>query len=190
MALIVRDFVRSVEQVAAGGLGDTAISLLLIQTSQLAAHGARLGALTDVVPEGRYEPDNGREPEVDDLRLSLAEVFAHADNYHTVDDPYFPMPEVVESSLSDDLSSIVTDLLARTRALRRGQVDRGTVVVAVRLSVVVGRGRAQRPGGAAFDDLPPASGSGDPDDLSSSAVRNSTATATYHGVSDRPWKPT
>jgi hypothetical protein len=111
MALIVQDFVRSVETVAAGGLGDTAISLLLIQTAQLAAHGARLGAVTDIVPEGRYEPDNGQEPEVDGLRLSLAEVFAHADNYHTVDDPYFPLPEIVESSLSDDLSSIVTDLL-------------------------------------------------------------------------------
>ncbi len=111
MAVIVESFVASVEQVAAGGLGDTAISLLLIQTSQLAAHGARLGALTDVVPEGRYEPDTGGEPEVDELRMRLSELFGHADNYHTVDDPYFPMPEIVESSLADDLSGIVNDLL-------------------------------------------------------------------------------
>ncbi|MEZ5184505.1 MAG: DUF5063 domain-containing protein [Candidatus Nanopelagicales bacterium] len=111
VAATVQDFIRSVEQVAAGELGDTAISLLLIQTSQLATQGARLGALTDIVPEGRYEPDNGREPEVDGLRMRLADVFAHADNYHKIDDPYFPIPEIVESSLSDDLSGIVTDLL-------------------------------------------------------------------------------
>jgi hypothetical protein len=111
VALAVEAFVASVEHVAAGGLGDTAISTLLLQTAQLAAQGARLGALTDVVPEGRYEPDTGNEPEVDELRLRLAAVFADADEYRTVDDPYFPQPEIVESSLSDDLSSIVTDLL-------------------------------------------------------------------------------
>lgn len=111
MAQSVTDFIRSVEHVASGVLGDMAISLLLIQTSQLAAHGARLGALTDVVPEGRYEPDNGLEPEVDALRLRLAEVFGQADHYHAIDDPYFPAPEIVENSLADDLSGIVADLL-------------------------------------------------------------------------------
>lgn len=111
MAHAVTDFIRSVEQVATGALGDMAIAMLLIQTSQLAAHGARLGALTDVVPEGRYEPDNGIEPEVDALRLRLVEILGHAEHYHTVDDPYFPAPEIVESSLADDLSGIVADLL-------------------------------------------------------------------------------
>jgi hypothetical protein len=111
VALTVEAFVASVEHVAAGGLGETAISMLLLQTSMLSAQGARLGALTDVVPEGKYEPDNGAEPEVDGLRLRLAAVFGEADRYRTVDDPYFPAPEIVESSLSDDLSSIVTDLL-------------------------------------------------------------------------------
>lgn len=111
MAREVEHFIRAVETVASGTLQDTAISILLIHTSELAARGARLGALTDIVPEGRYEPDTGREPEVDDLRLRLAEVFAHADHYHTVDDPYFPAPEIVESSLSDDLAAIVSDLL-------------------------------------------------------------------------------
>lgn len=111
MAQAVADFIRAVEQVATGVLGDMSISLLLIQTSQLAAHGARLGALTDVVPEGKYEPDNGHEPEVDPLRLRLAEVLGHAEHYHAIDDPYFPAPEIVENSLADDLSGIVTDLL-------------------------------------------------------------------------------
>ncbi len=110
MAVAAQEFVRAVEHVAAGGVGDSAIALLLMHTAQLAAHGARLGALTDVVPEGRYEPDTGGEPEVDHLRLRLADVFTHADRYNTVDDPYFPIPEIVESSLSDDLSGIVTDL--------------------------------------------------------------------------------
>ncbi len=111
MAVGVHEFIRAVEAVATGGMQDTAISVLLIHTAELAARGARLGAVTDVVPEGRYEPDNGLEPEVDALRMRLAEVFAHADSYHTVDDPYFPAPEVVDSSLSDDLAAIVSDLL-------------------------------------------------------------------------------
>ena len=122
MAGVVHDFVRAVEQVAAGGLHDTAISLLLIQTSHLAAYGARLGAITDVVPEGRYEPDTGHEPEVDGLRMRLAEVFGHADQYRTVDDPYFPAPEIVESCLSDDLSGIVTDLLHGLGHYQAGRV--------------------------------------------------------------------
>ena len=111
MALTVQQFIRAVESVAAGGMQDTAISVLLIQTSELAARGARLGAITDVVPEGRYEPDNGIEPEVDALRMRLAEVFDHADHYHAIDDPYFPSPEIVQTCLSDDLSGIVSDLL-------------------------------------------------------------------------------
>lgn len=111
MALSVQQFIRAVESVAAGGMQDTAISVLLIQTSELAARGARLGAITDVVPEGRYEPDNGIEPEVDALRMRLAEVFDHADHYHAIDDPYFPSPEIVQTCLSDDLSGIVSDLL-------------------------------------------------------------------------------
>lgn len=111
MAAAAVDFVRAVEQVAGGELGDMAISLLLIQTSRLAAHGARLGALTDIVPEGRYEPDTGREPEVDELRMRLSQVFADADAYHAVDDPYFELPELIPAALSDDLSGTVSDLL-------------------------------------------------------------------------------
>lgn len=111
MAVTVQQFIRAVETVASGGMQDTAISVLLIHTAELAARGARLGAITDVVPEGRYEPDNGLEPEVDALRMRLAEVFDHADHYHAIDDPYFPSPEIVQSCLSDDLSGIVSDLL-------------------------------------------------------------------------------
>jgi hypothetical protein len=111
MAVSVQQFIRAVETVASGGMQDTAISVLLIQTAELAARGARLGAITDVVPEGRYEPDNGIEPEVDALRMRLAEVFDHADHYHAIDDPYFPSPEIVQTCLSDDLSGIVSDLL-------------------------------------------------------------------------------
>lgn len=122
MAGAVEQFIRAVERVAAGGLQDTAISVLLIHTAELAARGARLGALTDVVPEGRYEPDNGIEPEVDGLRMRLAEVFAHADTYRTIDDPYFPAPEIVETCLSDDLSGIVSDLLHGLGHYQAGRV--------------------------------------------------------------------
>lgn len=111
MAETVQDFVRTVEGVAAGRHASEAISLLLLQCAHLAVHGARLGALTDVVPEGRYEPDSGREPEVDALRVGLVRVFGEADRFRTVDDPYFQPAEVVESTLSDDLALTVADLL-------------------------------------------------------------------------------
>ena len=103
-------FVQATEAVAAGVGKDQAIAILLLEVADILAMGARLGAIDDVVPEGRFEPDAGAEPDVDRLRASLAERLAPVDAYVEVFDPY-ARPELVEGLLSDDLAAIVSDLL-------------------------------------------------------------------------------
>lgn len=103
-------FVQATEAVAAGVGEDQAIAILLLEVADILAMGARLGAIDDVVPEGRFEPDAGAEPDVDRLRASLAERLAPVDAYVEVFDPY-ARPELVEGLLSDDLAAIVSDLL-------------------------------------------------------------------------------
>jgi hypothetical protein len=103
-------FVQAAEAVAAGIGEEHAIAILLLEVSDILAMGARLGAIDDVVPEGRFEPDAGVEPDVDRLRAALAERLAAVDSYIEVFDPY-ASPELVAGRLSDDLTAIVSDLL-------------------------------------------------------------------------------
>ena len=55
------------------------------------------------------------------MRLRLAEMLDNLDTYSYVFDPY--VPEVVESQISDDLTSIATDLEIGLRHYRPGDVD-------------------------------------------------------------------
>lgn len=110
MAASAARFVSTVEAVAQGVGADQTVALLLLELSDILAMGARLGAIIDVVPEGCYEPDAGREADVDDLRQRLAERLGPVDGYTEVFDPYSSV-EVVSARLSDDLSQIASDLL-------------------------------------------------------------------------------
>lgn len=103
-------FVATLEAVAQGAGEDQTVALLLLELSDILAMGARLGAITDVVPEGFYEPDAGREADVDALRQQLAQRLAPVDWFTEVFDPYSSV-EVVSARLSDDLSQIASDLL-------------------------------------------------------------------------------
>jgi hypothetical protein len=103
-------FVQTAEAVASGVAEDQAIAILLLEVADILAMGARLGAIADVVPEGRFEPDAGAEPDVDRLRATLAQRLAPVDSYVEVFDPY-AKPELVPGRLSDDVSVIVSDLL-------------------------------------------------------------------------------
>ncbi|TIC82524.1 DUF5063 domain-containing protein [Nocardioides sp. GY 10127] len=100
--------------------GGRAISLLLLEISQVLLAGARLGAQRDFTPRSEYQPDVGPEPDLDDMRLSLADMLGGVDTYGFVFDPY--VPEVVESQLSDDLTSIATDLDTGLRHYQEGNV--------------------------------------------------------------------
>jgi hypothetical protein len=106
----VRDFLALIEAIAGGEHQDEAIALLLLELSALAAEGARLGAHRDVVPEGRFEPDAGPEPDVDPVREALREAIGAADEYIDVVDPYAE-PEMAWGSVADDLTLITSDLV-------------------------------------------------------------------------------
>jgi hypothetical protein len=110
MAAAAQEFLAAVEAVAAGEAPDESISILLLELSGLLASGAPLGAIVDVVPEERFEPDAGYEPDVDKLREALRHLLGPADEYVEVFDPYSG-PEVVPARLSDDLADICSDLL-------------------------------------------------------------------------------
>lgn len=110
LAEVSARFVQTVEAVAGGIDGDHAVAILLLEVSDALAMGARLGAIDDVVPEGRFEPDVGAEPDVDRLREALRAKLAPIDAYVEVFDPYAE-PELVPGRLSDDITAMVTDLL-------------------------------------------------------------------------------
>ena len=109
-ATAAAQFVRAVEVVAAADHPDEVISILLLELSSLLAAAAPLGAIEDVVPDDRFEPDAGPEPDVDRLRNRLHELLGPIDDYAEVFDPD-ATPEVMAARLSDDLSQITSDLL-------------------------------------------------------------------------------
>jgi hypothetical protein len=117
----VESFLIALRAIAQERDGGRAISLLLLEISQVLLTGARLGAQRDFTPQGEYQPDVGPEPDVDEMRLRLADLLGNVDTYSFVFDPY--VPEVVESQLSDDLTSIATDLENGLRHFRLGNVE-------------------------------------------------------------------
>ena len=119
----VESFVVAVREVAAGENPDTAVSLLLLEVSQLLLAGGRLGAIQDVVPVERFEPDPGGDPDVDGLRSSLANLLEPIDDYTVVFDPYAHPAELVPARLSDDLAGVTADLVHGLTHFREGRTD-------------------------------------------------------------------
>ncbi|GAB3790583.1 DUF5063 domain-containing protein [Nocardioides ungokensis] len=117
----VSSFLLALKAIAREADGGRAVSLLLLEISQVLLAGARLGAQRDFTPRAEYQPDVGPEPDLDQMRLRLAGILDSVDTYSFVFDPY--VPEVVESQLSDDLTSIATDLENGLRHYRNGNVE-------------------------------------------------------------------
>lgn len=117
----VESFLLALRAVAREGNGARAVSLLLLEISQVLLAGARLGAQLDFTPREEFQPDVGPEPDIDELRLRLAEMLGGIDTYSFVFDPY--VPEVVQSHLSDDLASIAIDLDNGLRHFRIGDIE-------------------------------------------------------------------
>ena len=117
----VESFLIALRAVAAEGDPGRAISILLLEISQVLLAGARLGAQQDFTPIEEYQPDVGPDADVDDLRMRLAEMFGDIDTYSFVFDPY--APEQVDSQLSDDLAAIAADLDNGLRHYRSGATD-------------------------------------------------------------------
>ena len=113
-------FLLALRAIAAAGEAGPGVSLLLLETSRVSLAGARLGAQHDFTPHQEYQPDVGPEADVEEMRLRLAAMLGGLDTYSFVFDPY--VPEVVESQLSDDLTSIALDLENGLRHYRSGNV--------------------------------------------------------------------
>ena len=97
------------------------VPLLLVEVSQVLFAGARLGAQRDFAPRLEYQPDVGPDPDLDEMRLRLARLLDSVDTYTYNFDPY--VPEIVQAQLSDDLTSMATDLANGLRHFRAGDVS-------------------------------------------------------------------
>ena len=115
-------YLDAVTDVASGNHPDTALPVLLLAVSQVLLAGARLGAISDVVPSHRFEPDAGPDADVDPLRTNLANALEGIDDYGEIFDPIAP-GDVVHGSLSGDLATVAADLAHGLRHHRAGQVD-------------------------------------------------------------------
>jgi hypothetical protein len=122
VALDARSYLETLEAVASGEAGSQAISLLLLDVARICVAGARLGAMTDVILESNVEPVVPTPPDIDGLRVRLAEELEPIDEYTEVFDPYGDN-ELVPYFLSDDLTEIAGDLVHGLRHFDAGRVD-------------------------------------------------------------------
>ena len=120
----VESFLLALKAIARGDAsGGLAVSLLLLEVSQVLLAGGRLGVHEDFLPQEKYQPDAGPDPDLDAMRLRLAVLLEPVDAYTEVFDPYVDPPETTESLLSDDLTSIATALAHGLRHYRAGRVS-------------------------------------------------------------------
>ena len=116
-----RGFLSTVTEVAAGTAPESSLALLLLAVSDLLSTGARLGATQDVVPDERFEPDAGPDPDVEALRANLANVFEGIDEFTDVVDPVAG-PEVEPSTVSGELVAIAGALAQGLKHYELGRV--------------------------------------------------------------------
>ncbi|MBM6404516.1 DUF5063 domain-containing protein [Phycicoccus sp. CSK15P-2] len=103
-----RTYLGTVRDVAAGAAPDASLPMLLLALSQVLVAGARLGAVEDVVPEERFEPDTP-DHELAPLRENLAQLFEGIDEYADVVDP-LTTPELGVGSVSNDIVDVAAAL--------------------------------------------------------------------------------
>ena len=121
-AAVAERYLATVREVASGASPEAAIPLLLLAVSDLSVAGARLGAIVDVVPAERFEPDDGPDADAEPLRTSLANLLEGIDEYSEVADPLVSR-EVGTGSLSNDLASIAQALLVGLQHHRAGHAS-------------------------------------------------------------------
>ena len=136
-------YLDAVTEVASGSSPDTAIPVLLLALSQLLLAGARLGAITDVVPSERFEPDAGPDADVDPLRAGLANLLDGLDEYADIVDPLTSRRGRARRAVGRP-GRRRRRPRARPAALPRRPGRRGAVVVAVLLPVDLGRAGRRR----------------------------------------------
>lgn len=121
-AVNARAYLVTVREVASGSSPETVLPVLLLAVSQALVAGARLGAVQDVVPSQRFEPDDGPDPDIEPVRTGLANLLDGLDEYADILDP-LTSPGVVPGVLSNDLADLATDLAHGLRHYDAGAVD-------------------------------------------------------------------
>jgi hypothetical protein len=119
----VESFLIALREIARAEDLATGVPMLLLEVSQLMLAGGRLGAISDVVPAERFEPDTGPDPDLDELRERLGYLLADVDVYTEVFDPYTQPPELLNGRLSDDLAGIAAALVHGLKHHRAGRID-------------------------------------------------------------------
>lgn len=107
----IAGFVLAMTEVAQGREPDYALSVIMLETSQLALAGGRLAALDDVRLAEDFEPDAGPDADLDGIRDGLRRLFGDVDVYVDVVDPVHPERGTGVFRISDELSSVAADLL-------------------------------------------------------------------------------
>jgi hypothetical protein len=115
-----RGYLSTVTEVAAGANPEAAIPLLLLAVSDILGAGARLGAMVDIVPAERFEPDLGPDADLDPLRAALENAFDGLDDYSEVVDPVLGA-EVEMSTISGDVVLVAGALAQGLRHFEAGQ---------------------------------------------------------------------
>jgi hypothetical protein len=118
----IESFVVAVHEIAQGRDPGSTLSLLLLEVSQLMLAGGRLGAIVDVVPEERFEPDAGYDPDVDELRERLSLLLDPVDEYVEVHDPVDLSRGAAHFLLSDEIAGICSELIHGLQHFRDGRV--------------------------------------------------------------------
>jgi hypothetical protein len=114
------DFLDALAAVGRGEGTEEIIPLLLLEVAQVMFAGAQLGACKDVIPSGNAEPDVGADPDLDALRVGLAERLAACDEYAELFDPYRDSKPTA-FRLSDDLAAVAADLIHGLRHYQAGR---------------------------------------------------------------------
>ena len=117
----VESFLVSLQAISREESAGVAVPLLLLEVSQVLLAGARLGAQIDFTPIETYQPDVGPDPDLDDMRMRLATLLDEADTFSHNFEPYDP--ETFPAQLSDELTSIATDLANGLKHFRAGNLD-------------------------------------------------------------------
>ena len=115
-----RDFLDALAALGRGEGADEIVPLLLLEVAQVMLAGAQLGASRDVIPPGNAEPDIGADPDLDELRVGLAERLAACDEYAELFDPYRDSKPTA-FRLSDDLAAVAADLIHGMRHYEAGR---------------------------------------------------------------------
>ena len=119
IAVNVKNFIDGVEALAQSG-GDETVPLLLLEVSQILLAGAQLGASSDVILPGNWEPEVGEDPDLDTLRTALAGRLSAVDEYAEVFDPYKDT-SCLPFRISDDIAAVVADLLHGLKHYQAGR---------------------------------------------------------------------